>query len=60
MFLNLGGIPYQECKELEVTELVNQIKKGYRLSKPDWTPDDRYVVTKSLKLSDHLLIYRKG
>ena len=37
----IGGIPYEDT---EVTELVDQLNKGYRLSKPDNTSDEMYVV----------------
>jgi hypothetical protein len=42
--LNIGATPYQECKELEVTDLMSQIKTGYRLPKPEVTPDERFVL----------------
>jgi hypothetical protein len=41
-FHDLGGIPYQGCEDLGVIELINQIKKGYRLSKPEGTSDERF------------------
>jgi hypothetical protein len=41
LFRKTGGIPYEE---IEVTELVDQLNKGYRLSKPDNTSDEMYVV----------------
>ena len=52
-------MPYQEIKELKVTELVSQIRKGYRLSKPEGTPDERCVINIYLKLSNHLLVYNQ-
>ena len=47
-------MPYQEFKEPEGNELARKIKKGYRLLKPEGTPDERYMISKYLKLINNV------